>query len=33
MATHNFSQIDEAVDKLSKAFKQLGVINRVKEKI
>ncbi|MEO6524000.1 MAG: pyridoxal phosphate-dependent aminotransferase family protein [Mucilaginibacter sp.] len=33
MATHTFAQIDEAVDKLSKAFKQVGVFNTVKEKI
>jgi len=33
MATHTFSQIEEAVDKLSKAFKQVGIINSVKEKI
>jgi len=32
MATHTFAQIDEAVDKLSKAFKQVGVAT-VKEKI
>jgi len=33
MATHTFAQIDEAVDKLAKAFKQVGVFNTVKEKI
>jgi 8-amino-7-oxononanoate synthase len=32
MATHTFAQIDEAVDKLSKAFKQVGVTT-VKERI
>ncbi|RKR83014.1 8-amino-7-oxononanoate synthase [Mucilaginibacter gracilis] len=32
MATHTFDQIDEAVDKLSKAFKQVGVTT-VKERI
>jgi len=32
MAPHTFSQIDEAVDKLSKAFKEVGVTT-VKEKI
>jgi 7-keto-8-aminopelargonate synthetase-like enzyme len=33
MATHTFSQIEEAVDKLSKAFKEIGVFNTIKEKI
>ena len=33
MATHTFSQIDEAVDKISKAFKEVGVFNTIKEKI
>lgn len=32
MATHTFSQIDEAVDKISKVFKEVGVTT-VKEKI
>ncbi|WP_448697900.1 aminotransferase class I/II-fold pyridoxal phosphate-dependent enzyme [Mucilaginibacter sp. AW1-3] len=32
MATHTFSQIEEAVDKISKAFKQVGVTS-IKEKI
>jgi len=32
MAPHTFSQIDEAVDKLSKAFKEVGVTT-IKEKI
>ena len=32
MATHTFAQIDEAVDKLSKAFKEVGV-SAIKEKI
>ncbi|WCT10050.1 serine palmitoyltransferase [Mucilaginibacter jinjuensis] len=32
MATHTFAQIEEAVDKISKAFKVVGV-NTVKEKI
>ncbi|WP_183574832.1 serine palmitoyltransferase [Mucilaginibacter sp. X5P1] len=33
MATHTFDQIDEAVDKIAKAFKEVGVISAVKEKI
>jgi len=32
MATHTFDQIDEAIDKISKAFKEVGVTT-VKEKI
>jgi hypothetical protein len=32
MATHTFSQIDEAIDKISRAFKQVGVTS-IKEKI
>jgi 7-keto-8-aminopelargonate synthetase-like enzyme len=32
MATHTFSQIEEAIDKLSKACEQVGV-NKMKEKI
>jgi len=32
MATHTFAQIDEAVDKISKMFKAVGV-NMVKEDI
>ncbi len=33
MATHSFDQIDEAVEKLAKAFKEVGVTTSVKEKI
>ena len=33
MATHTFDQIDEAVEKIAKAFKDVGVMNAVKEKI
>jgi len=33
MATHTFAQIDEAVEKIAKAFKDVGVISTVKEKI
>jgi 8-amino-7-oxononanoate synthase len=33
MATHTFEQIDEAIDKISKAFKEVGVTMAVKEKI
>jgi 8-amino-7-oxononanoate synthase len=33
MATHTFEQIDEAVEKLAKAFKEVGVNASVKEKI
>jgi 8-amino-7-oxononanoate synthase len=33
MATHTFAQIDEAVEKLAKAFKEVGVTASVKEKI
>ncbi|HEY4326108.1 MAG TPA: pyridoxal phosphate-dependent aminotransferase family protein [Mucilaginibacter sp.] len=33
MAAHTFSQIDEAVDKMAKAFKEVGVATSVKEKI
>ncbi|HEY2582369.1 MAG TPA: pyridoxal phosphate-dependent aminotransferase family protein, partial [Mucilaginibacter sp.] len=33
MAAHTFSQIDEAVDKMAKAFKEVGVTTTVKEKI
>jgi len=32
MATHTFSQIDEAIEKISRAFKQVGVTS-IKEKI
>jgi hypothetical protein len=32
MATHTFAQIDEAVDKIAKAFKEAGVTS-IKEKI
>ncbi|MGZ3766858.1 MAG: serine palmitoyltransferase [Mucilaginibacter sp.] len=32
MATHTFSQIEEAIDKISKAFKEVGVIS-IKENI
>src|SRR6201999_3974765 len=33
MATHTFEQIDEAIEKISKAFKDVGVDTSVKEKI
>ncbi|MDP9078536.1 MAG: pyridoxal phosphate-dependent aminotransferase family protein [Bacteroidota bacterium] len=33
MATHTFEQIDEAVEKIAKAFKDVGVVSSVKEKI
>jgi 8-amino-7-oxononanoate synthase len=33
MATHTFDQIDEAVEKLAKAFKEVGVSASIKEKI
>ena len=33
MATHTFAQIDEAVDKIAKAFKAVGVTSTVKENI
>ena len=33
MATHTFEQIDEAVEKIAKAFKEVGVMSTVKEKI
>jgi 8-amino-7-oxononanoate synthase len=33
MATHTFDQIDEAVEKLAKAFKAVGVTSSVKENI
>jgi 8-amino-7-oxononanoate synthase len=33
MATHSFEQIDEAIEKIAKAFKEVGVISAVKEKI
>jgi 8-amino-7-oxononanoate synthase len=33
MATHTFEQIDEAIEKISKAFKEAGVATSVKEKI
>ncbi|NCD72042.1 serine palmitoyltransferase [Mucilaginibacter agri] len=33
MATHTFSQIDEAIEKISKACKEVGVFNTVNEKI
>jgi 8-amino-7-oxononanoate synthase len=33
MATHTFAQIDEAVEKLAKAFKEVGVTSSVKENI
>jgi 8-amino-7-oxononanoate synthase len=33
MATHTFDQIDEAVEKIAKAFKECGVVSTIKEKI
>jgi len=33
MATHTFEQIDEAIDKISRAFKEVGVVSAIKEKI
>lgn len=33
MATHTFDQIDEAIDKITRAFKEVGVVSAVKEKI
>lgn len=33
MATHTFEQIDEAIDKIARAFKEVGVVSAVKEKI
>ncbi|MCR8556220.1 pyridoxal phosphate-dependent aminotransferase family protein [Mucilaginibacter sp. BJC16-A38] len=33
MATHTFEQIDEAVEKIAKAFKEVGVVSSIKEKI
>jgi len=33
MATHSFEQIDEAIEKIAKAFKEVGVVSAVKEKI
>src|ERR1700742_94409 len=33
MATHTFDQIDEAIEKIAKAFKDVGVDTSVKEKI
>src|SRR5471030_957299 len=33
MATHTFDQIDEAVEKIAKAFKECGVGSTIKEKI
>jgi len=33
MATHTFEQIEEAIDKISKAFKEAGVVSSIKEKI
>lgn len=33
MATHTFEQIEEAVDKLSKAFKEVGVTSTINERI
>ncbi len=33
MATHTFDQIDEAVDKIARAFKDVGVVSSVKERI
>src|SRR6201996_9359610 len=33
MATHTFAQIDEAVEKITKAFKDVGVVMGVKERI
>ena len=32
MATHTFDQIDEAIDKITRAFKEVGVVSAVKEK-
>jgi hypothetical protein len=33
MATHTFEQIEEAVDKITRAFKDVGVVMGVKERI
>lgn len=33
MATHTFEQIDEAIEKIAKAFKEVGVVSSIKEKI
>src|ERR1700712_3948003 len=33
MATHTFGQIEEAIDKITKAFKEAGVVSSIKEKI
>lgn len=33
MATHTFEQIDEAIEKIARAFKEVGVVSAVKEKI
>lgn len=33
MATHTFDQIDEAVEKIAKAFKDVGVVSSLKERI
>src|SRR6201995_4130277 len=33
MATHTFAQIEEAVEKIARAFKDVGVISAVKERI
>jgi len=33
MATHSFEQIDEAIEKIARAFKEVGVVSAVKEKI
>jgi len=33
MATHTFEQIEEAIEKIAKAFKEVGVTTAVKEKI
>lgn len=33
MATHTFSQIEEAVEKIGRVFKEVGVVTTVKEKI
>jgi 8-amino-7-oxononanoate synthase len=33
MATHTFAQIEEAVEKMSKTFKEVGIISTINEKI
>jgi 8-amino-7-oxononanoate synthase len=33
MATHTFAQIEEAIEKIAKAFKDVGVVSTIKEKI